>query len=58
MLRRSLLQGILGAMIPPVIVRADSLMKMVIPKVPVESILNIDPLTFGKSYFTMESCNF
>lgn len=55
MLRRSLLQGILGAMIPPVIVRADSLMKMVIPKVPVESILNIDPLTFGKSYFTMES---
>lgn len=58
MLRRSLLQGILGAMLPPAIVRADSLMKMVIPRVPAESILNIEHFTFGKSDFTMESCNF
>jgi hypothetical protein len=53
MLRRSFIQGILGAMIPPAIVRADSLMKMVIPKP--ESIFDFKGSPKLNSEFTMES---
>lgn len=55
MLRRSFIQGILGAMIPPSIVRADSLMKMVIPKPSYDSIFDFTESPKLNSEFTMES---